>query len=222
MEEATLVRDTTRETVADEQQALERAIAHHDAHTQELASSMLAVHLSRVDEMPRIELYLDQLLQMVESELSFLRLSGETLVTGSMVNNYVKQRVVPAPSKHRYTRRHLTTVIMVVAFKRVYSLAQIGGVIKALQIQGVDMPRAYDEVCSALECSLKEQFAVGTDFTVPGVEPVVRLWDTSGRPVSPVLARLIEAAIVSLATKIYVEQTLALYATPADMGLLER
>ncbi len=191
-----------------------------------LAQRMLAVHVSRVGEMPRIELYLDQLLQMVGGELGFMRLPGETLVTGSMVNNYVKQRVVPAPRKHRYTRRHIASVIVVVAFKRVYSISQIRDIIASLYAAGVDMERAYNEVCAALECSLKEQFAVGTDFTVPGVEPVVHLWDAAGESVAPELARVLEAAIVSLATKVYVEQTLALDVAdgepPADKGLPER
>ena len=66
-----------------------------------LARRMREAHIMRIDEMPRIELYLDQVLALVSQSLSFMALPGEELITGSMVNNYVKQRVVPAPRRRR-------------------------------------------------------------------------------------------------------------------------
>ena len=57
-----------------------------------LARRMREAHIMRIDEMPRIELYLDQVLALVSQSLSFMALPGEELITGSMVNNYVKQR----------------------------------------------------------------------------------------------------------------------------------
>ena len=72
-----------------------------DERRRELAERLGSVHVSRIHEMPRIELYLDQLLTLVAQELEFMRLPDETLVTGSMVNNYVKQGVIPAPRRKR-------------------------------------------------------------------------------------------------------------------------
>ena len=90
-----------------------------------LARRMREAHIMRIDEMPRIELYLDQVLALVSQSLSFMALPGEELITGSMVNNYVKQRVVPAPRRRRYTRRHVATLTFVCAFKRVFSINEI-------------------------------------------------------------------------------------------------
>lgn len=185
------------------------AVARASAY-RELARQMTAIHISRFSELPRIELYLDQLLSMVDDELSFMRLPGEgPLVTGSMVNNYVKRRIVPAPVKHRYTRGHVCYVVCMCLFKHVFSLEEVARLIGLVEDAGVDLARTYDELCSALECALSEQFAVGPDFVVPAVEPVIHLWGADGSEVSSPLDRTIEAAVVSLAAKIFVEQVLA-------------
>lgn len=176
-----------------------------------LAERMTSIHISRFSELPRIELYLDQLLSLVDDELSFMRLPDEgPLATGSMVNNYVKRHAVPAPVKHRYTRRHICYVTCVGLFKRALSIEQVTRLIGYVEEENLDLAHTYDELCSALECALAEQFAVGPDFVAPAVEPVIDLRDATGAKVDSPLDRTIEAAVVSLAAKIYVEQVLAL------------
>ena len=176
-----------------------------------LAERMTSIHISRFSELPRIELYRDQLLSLVDDELSFMRLPDEgPLVTGSMVNNYVKRHAVPAPVKHRYTRRHICYVTCVCLFKRALSIEQVTRLIGYVEEENLDLAHTYDELCSALECALAEQFAVGPDFVAPAVEPVIDLRDATGAKVDSPLDRTIEAAVVSLAAKIYVEQVLAL------------
>lgn len=177
---------------------------------QGLASRMSKVHIYRIGEMPRIELYLDQVLTLVTDELSFMYLPGEQTITGSMVNNYVKQRLLPAPKRKRYTRRHLAALLFVCAFKRVYSIAQLGRIMGMIDEADVDRSALYDDVCAALECSLAEQFAVGPEFVAPVMEPRIRPVNEAGEEVAPELARVLEAAVASLAAKVYVEQTLGL------------
>ena len=64
-----------------------------------LAERMGALHITRIGEMPRIELYLDQVLTLVTQELEFMQVPGDAVVTGSMVNNYVKQGVHPGAAQ---------------------------------------------------------------------------------------------------------------------------
>ena len=175
-----------------------------------LSERMAHVHISRISELPRIELYLDQVLAIVAGELAPVMLPGEVAITGSMVNNYVKQRLVCAPKRKRYTRRHVASLLFICAFKRVYSIAQLKRIMGMIEEAHVDAGALYDEVVSALECALAEQFAVGPDFVAPVVEPTIRPLDEAGREVAPGLARVLEAAVASLAAKVYVEQTLAL------------
>ncbi|HIY52033.1 MAG TPA: DUF1836 domain-containing protein [Candidatus Olsenella avicola] len=198
-----------------------------DGQRRELAERMRSVHLSRIREMPRIELYLDQLLTLVSQELEFMEVPGETLVTGSMVNNYVKQGVIPAPHKKRYTRRHVAALLFVCALKRVFSIAQVTTLAAMIWTSELDLESLYDRSCEALERALAARFsyaagegeaaqggdAQGGDAEkdlAPAPVPVLELLDRSGDPAAPELARVLQAAIDALAAKVAVEQTLLL------------
>ena len=198
-----------------------------DGQRRELAERMRSVHLSRIREMPRIELYLDQLLTLVSQELEFMEVPGETLVTGSMVNNYVKQGVIPAPHKKRYTRRHVAALLFVCALKRVFSIAQVTTLAAMIWTSELDLESLYDRSCEALERSLAARFsyaagegddAQGEDAQggdaekdlAPASVPMLELLDRSGDPAAPELARVLQAAIDALAAKVAVEQTLLL------------
>ena len=186
------------------------SMRHADAAaSRALAERMGSLHVTRLDEMPRIELYLDQVLTLVTQELEFMRLPGETIVTGSMVNNYVKQGVVPAPRKKRYTRRHLGSLLFVCAFKRVFSIAQVKQIMGRIYASGVDLEWLYDATCSLLERSLAACFSEESDPMVMR-DPDPGLAVDAEKVLDPELRRLIEASVASLATRVYVEQTLLL------------
>ncbi|WP_322150573.1 DUF1836 domain-containing protein [Paratractidigestivibacter sp.] len=182
-----------------------------DAFAREaLVERMACAHIYRIDELPRIELYLDQVLTLVSDELVFMCLPGEQILTGPMVNNYVKQKLLPAPLRKRYTAGHVAALLFICAFKRVYSIAQLSKIMGMIDETHVDAGALYDEVVSALERAIAEQFVVGADFVAPVMEPHIRPVDKDGNEVAPGLARVLEAAVTSLAAKVYVEQTLAL------------
>ena len=181
-----------------------------------LAERMRAVHISRIREMPKIELYLDQLLTLVSQELEFMQLPGETLVTGSMVNNYVKQGVIPAPHKKRYTRRHVASLLFVCALKRVFTIAQVSQLAALIWTSELDLEALYDSSCAALEAALAQRFSQGEKDGEPEPIPRLVLVDRSGAPADPELAWLLQAATEALADKVCVEQTLLLGAEAAS------
>lgn len=180
-----------------------------DEQRRRLAERMSGVHISRIREMPRIELYLDQLLTLVSQELEFMRVPGETLVTGSMVNNYVKQGVVPAPRRKRYTRRHVAALVFVCAFKRVFTIAQVRQLMERVYASGLDLELLYDAACDLCERALAACFSAerGEGLAAPVAAPGLEVDASEG---DAELVRLIESAVASLATKVYVEQSLLL------------
>lgn len=167
-----------------------------------LAARMRAVHIARVAELPRIELYLDQVITLVSQELAFMTLPGETLVTGSMVNNYVKQGVIPAPHRKRYTRRHVAPLVFVCALKRVFSIAQVKSLMELVQASGCDLGTLYDDTCALFEEALAACFSPAAAPPAPEAAPADAPAPDDG------LSRLLDAAVAALATKVYVEQTL--------------
>lgn len=64
------------------------------------SAGLAAQRLPRWDELPDIDLYLDQVLTLLDKYLGpFLPENGGHALTASMINNYVKLRIVPAPVK---------------------------------------------------------------------------------------------------------------------------
>lgn len=185
-----------------------RAASASEDDLRSLGERMRSVHISRIREMPRIELYLDQLLTLVSQELEFMQVPGETLVTGSMVNNYVKQGVIPAPRKKRYTRRHVASLLFVCALKRVFSISQVSQLAALIWSSELDLEALYDSSCAALEAALARRFSPGGEQACQ--EGAFVLLDKDGRPAETGLAWLLQAAMDALADKVAVEQVLLL------------
>ena len=74
--------------------------------------------LPRYGDLPELELYMDQVISTVEKYLSALKVGDKSILTPSMVNNYVKNGVIPPPEKKRYTRDHLAQIIIICTLKQ--------------------------------------------------------------------------------------------------------
>uniref|UniRef100_UPI003A952E65 DUF1836 domain-containing protein n=1 Tax=Hominenteromicrobium sp. TaxID=3073581 RepID=UPI003A952E65 len=71
------------------------------------------------EAIPDLGLYMDQVVTYVATALA--PLYGEEpkdLLTSSMVNNYVKQSLLPRPQGKKYYREHLAMLLMITSLKR--------------------------------------------------------------------------------------------------------
>lgn len=66
-----------------------------------ITADIAAFRLPRYAQIPEVGLYLEQVVRYINARLAPL---GEPELTGSMVSNYVKQKLVPAPQKAVYSR----------------------------------------------------------------------------------------------------------------------
>ena len=115
------------------------------------AQRLLELHLPRYGEIPRIDLYMDQVVAILEDCLRlFLRDAQEKRITPAMINNYVKLKVLPPPVKKRYTRDHLCQLILICLLKQVLSLPEIQRLIAA-QLETRDVRAMYDGFCAMQE-----------------------------------------------------------------------
>ena len=116
-------------------------------------------HMPRYDEIPDIDLYMDQLLVYIYKVLAPLSVNEqEKALTTSMVNNYVKQGILPATVKKRYSRDHVVILIEICLAKQLYSIGEIGKLI-AVQNANFDMRTSYNYICTELENVLKTTFS---------------------------------------------------------------
>ncbi len=81
---------------------------------------------ARWDEMPDLELYMDQVITYLKRQLApFQGSPDENLVTPSIINNYVKAGFVPRPEKKKYARAHLASLTMACTLKRVLPIESV-------------------------------------------------------------------------------------------------
>lgn len=88
-------------------------------------------HLPTWEELPTIELYMDQVIVLLNGYLSiFCEISNDDkLITATMIHNYVKQKIIPAPIKKKYSKMHLAYLIMVCILKQTLSIPMISKMI---------------------------------------------------------------------------------------------
>ena len=73
-----------------------------------MIEDMESFRLPRYAQIPNVGLYLEQVVRYVNAHLAPL---GEPELTSSMVSNYVKQSLIPAPIKKTYPSEHLARLL---------------------------------------------------------------------------------------------------------------
>ncbi len=127
---------------------------------QEIDQEMIMkIHIPRWNELPEIDLYLDQVVGYLEKYLGQYNVNKEDkIITKTMINNYVKIGIMPAPEKKKYSRQHIAYLIVICVLKQVYSISDIGKLI-SLTIQYFEISKAYNRFCANLEISVKNVFS---------------------------------------------------------------
>ena len=116
------------------------------------------IHIPRWNELPEIDLYLDQVVNYLEKYLEKYNVNkDDKIITKTMINNYVKQGIMPAPEKKKYSKEHIAYLIVICILKQVYSISDIGKLI-SLTIQYFELSKAYNRFCANLEVSVKNVF----------------------------------------------------------------
>ncbi|MGL5353053.1 MAG: DUF1836 domain-containing protein [Clostridium sp.] len=157
---------------------------------------ILNFHCPRYNELPRVELYKDQVISYIVDELKVINLnSDDKFLTPTMLNNYVKQKVVKPPKAKRYNEKHIAYLIVVCILKHVYSLTEICELIN-IQIGTCPIGQAYDYFCTELETSLKSVFTT-RDFSEPSSALKVTYE-----------SEIVRSSAMSFAHKIYIQKYL--------------
>lgn len=120
----------------------------------EWGESLLLFHLPRWEELPEIELYMDQVITLVDQYLSpVIHLEKHSLLTPSMVNNYVKNGMIPAPKKKRYTKKHVAFLIAITLLKQVLTISEVkNGILFQGKVIGIR--NAYNVYCEKQEAAI--------------------------------------------------------------------
>lgn len=118
--------------------------------TQTVEEGLPLSALPRWAELPDLALYMDQVLLLMARYLEACPGTDAKGLTASMVNNYVKLGVLPAPVKKRYGREHLATLVMICLLKPILPIASIRRLLDA-QLKEQSLEACYDAFCALYE-----------------------------------------------------------------------
>ncbi len=79
-----------------------------------------------LDELPDIDLYMDQITTLLEGKISQNRRSSkEKLLTKTMINNYSKEGLLKQIKGKKYSKQHILMMLLIYHLKQTLSLADI-------------------------------------------------------------------------------------------------
>lgn len=164
-----------------------------------------AYRFPRWNELPEIDLYMDQVVSYIGQKLAFFHAAKENeggeenrYITATMINNYVKQKLIAPPVKKRYERAQVSELFILFCVKQVLSIGQCGDFLKICRNGGETPQVLYDRFCSVFESVLHR--------TASHMLPAAAEEDGS----APVMA----ACAAAFANKLYAEKLIEIALPP--------
>ena len=107
-------------------------------------------------DIPNMDLYMDQVTTLMEENLASAARHGndDKILTKTMINNYAKNDLLPAPIKKKYSKEHILVLILIYYFKGILSIGDIQKLFAPLNEHffakegGLKIEDIYDEVFS--------------------------------------------------------------------------
>ena len=129
-----------------------------EINTNDILNSILEnldhVDYIRPEEIPNIDLYMDQVTTFMDEHFSSTRrYSEDKILTKTMINNYTKNNLLPPSVKKKYSREHMLLLILIYYFKNILSIRDIETVLKPLREKyfsgenAVLLTDLYKEIC---------------------------------------------------------------------------
>ncbi len=88
----------------------------------ELKQKMQEFYLPSYQEIPDVGLYLEQVVKYINTYFSEF---PEMMITGSMISNYVKKKIISNPRKKTYSREQIAGLLFITTSKTVLSMDYI-------------------------------------------------------------------------------------------------
>lgn len=125
-----------------------------DSHIRDILKNMQRMKYISPDEIPNIDLYMDQVTTFMDEHLKMSRrFEEDKLITKTMINNYTKNNLLPPPDKKKYNKEHILLMIFIYYFKNILSINDIRNIFEPLiekfyggKNKGITLEEIYEEV----------------------------------------------------------------------------
>lgn len=100
---------------------------HMSINTNDYIDRLLKnMNLIKPEDIPNIELYMDQVTTFMENHLGRLkRTDDDKVLTKTMINNYAKNELLPSPEKKKYSKDHVLLLTFIYYFKSFLTIGDI-------------------------------------------------------------------------------------------------
>ena len=107
------------------------------------------------EDIPNIDLYMDQVTTFMDEHLkNNKRYPSDKALTKTMINNYTKNRLLPAPVKKKYSKEHMLLLLFIYYFKNLLTFSDIENIFKPItnlhfsnkEKSGIDLEDIYKEI----------------------------------------------------------------------------
>ena len=92
----------------------------------EVVNNMEFVNGIQMEDIPELDLYMDQVIQLFEAKLSSVkRNENEKILTKTMINNYAKGKLLLPIKNKKYSKEHLILMVLIYNLKGALSISDI-------------------------------------------------------------------------------------------------
>ena len=125
----------------------------------EIEGALTSYSLPSWDHLPDIELYMDQVISLLTKYLEVYDniIIQHKLITPSMINNYVKLGIIPAPVKKKYSKVHLAYLLIVCTLKQTLDMSTIQQIIP-VNLEEAAVKQTYDSFVKNLSTAFNYVF----------------------------------------------------------------
>jgi hypothetical protein len=120
-----------------------------------ILESLSKMEYIKSSKIPDIDLYMDQVLTFMNGNLDNVkRHESDKVMTKTMINNYAKNHLLPAPEKKKYTKEHIMVLMFIYYFKNILSIGDIQSILNPLTDRyfangkELNLEKVYEEVFS--------------------------------------------------------------------------
>lgn len=118
-----------------------------------LQQRLKSIDYVKTEDIPNIGLYMDQVTTFMDDQLNACkRYENDKILTKTMINNYAKNNLLPAPEKKKYSKEHILTLLFIYYFKNILSINDIHSILDPITEKyfgnhdGLNMEDVYNEV----------------------------------------------------------------------------
>ena len=169
------------------------------------------------DEMPEVELYMDQVVSLLNKELAVYKEKEQDVFTKSMVSNYVKHKVLPKPENKKYNKEHMVILNMIFQLKSIFQMDEMKVLFKSfvenhesILEEQYDMEGLYDSLLRSRDKEIL-QMTNHIHEDIEYVKAVMEEMGTSDDDVHEIMGVILILAIQSNAYRLMARKLLNEY-----------